>query len=167
MVQRVVRNPQDRQMLHTYLEGRKLPFTVDIEDGRDRSNEQNRLSQKWYAEIAEQTGEDREDVRARCKLKFGLPILMQSSDAFRDLCRRRIQPLSHQERVEAIRDFDIPITRLMNVTQMTRYMDEMFRHHAEFGIVLTVPPDRYAFDPERQEQNEIRRAAERKGARHG
>lgn len=147
MTQRIVKNHDDLVLLKVYLDQRKRPFTVEITDGRDRSTEQNRLSQKWYTEISEQTGEDREDVRARCKLKFGLPILMESSDAFRDLCRRRIKPLSHAERIEVIRDFDIPVTRLMNVTQMSQYMDEVFKHHAEFGIALTIPPDRYAFMP--------------------
>lgn len=147
MTTRPIKNEADLKLLAVYLEQRKRPFTVDITDGRDRSSEQNRLSQKWYAEIAEQTGEAREDVRARCKLKFGLPILMESSEAFRDLCRRRIKPLSHAERIELIRDFDIPMTRLMNVGQMTRYMDELFQHHSEFGIVLTVPEDKFAYSP--------------------
>jgi hypothetical protein len=149
MVTRTVKNDYEFSLLTTYLKGRKRPFTVEITDGRDRSAEQNRLSHKWYAEISDQTGEDREDVRARCKLKFGLPILMESSEAFRDLCRRRIKPLTHEERIEVIRDFDIPITRLMKVDQMTAYMDALFRHHAEFGIALTIPPDRYAYNPER------------------
>jgi hypothetical protein len=74
---------------------------------------------------------------------------MESSEAFRDLCRRRIKPLSHAERIEVIRDFDIPITRLMNVTQMTAYLDQVFRHHTEFGVVLSVPEDRWAFDPQK------------------
>lgn len=147
VTQRSIKNGDDLALLKVYLEQRKRPFTVDITDGRDRSSEQNRLSQKWYAEIAEQTGEAREDVRARCKLKFGLPILMESSEAFRDLCRRRIKPLSHAERIELIRDFDIPMTRMMNVGQMTRYMDELFQHHSEFGIVLTVPEDKFAYSP--------------------
>ena len=150
MVTRPVKNEDDLALLKVFLDQRKRPFTVDVTDGRDRSAEQNRLSHKWYAEIAEQCGEDVEDVRARCKLKFGLPILMQSSEGFRDLCKRRIKPLSHHERVELIRDFDIPITRLMNVEQMSRYMDEVFRSHAEFGIALTIPPDKYAFDPDRR-----------------
>ena len=43
----------------------------------------------------------------------------------------------------------MPVTRLMNVTQR-RVLDEVFRRHSEFGIALTIPPDRYAFDPERE-----------------
>ena len=149
MPTRAIKNDGDMALLLTYLKGRKRPFTVEITDGRDRSAEQNKLAFKWYAEIAEQTGEDREEVRARCKLKFGLPILMESSEAFRDLCRRRIKPLSYAERIEVIRDFDIPITRLLNVAQMSDYLDQMHRYHQQYGIELTIPPDRYAFDPER------------------
>lgn len=150
MVTRSVKNADELALLKVYLDGRKRPFTVDITEGRDRSDEQNRLAFKWYREISDQTGEDREDVRARCKLIYGLPILMDSSEAFRDLCRRRIKPLNHAERIEVIRDFDIPITRLMNVEQMSRYLDIVFRRHSELGIVLTIPPDRYAFNPERK-----------------
>lgn len=149
MVTRTVKNGEELALLVTFLNGRKQPFTVDITEGRDRSTEQNRLAFKWYVEISEQTGEEREDVRARCKLRFGLPILMESSEAFRDLCHRRIKPLTHAERIEVIRDFDIPITRLMKVDQMTRYLDDVFRHHAQFGIALTIPPDRYAYNPEK------------------
>lgn len=151
MTQRVVKNEGDLKLLAVYLEQRKRPFTVDIADGRDRSSEQNRLSHVWYREIAEQTGEDREDVRALCKLKYGLPILMESSEAFRDLCRRRIKPLSHIERIEVIRDFDIPITRLMNVGQMSEYLDAIFKAQTEFGIALTVPEDRFAFAPKERD----------------
>lgn len=150
MTQRIIKTPEDMDRLKAFLDSRKLPLTVDIVEGRDRSTEQNRLSHKWYAEIAEQTGEDREEVRARCKLRFGMPILMEASDKFRDFCRRRVKPLSHAERIELFREFDIPITRAMNVGQMSQYLDDVFRHHAEFGIELTVPPDRYAFNPDRE-----------------
>lgn len=67
MVQRIVKGPDDLALLKVYLDGRKLPLTVEITEGRDRSTEQNKLAFKWYAEVSDQTGEDREDVRARCK----------------------------------------------------------------------------------------------------
>jgi hypothetical protein len=150
MTQRIIKNPDDLALLKVYLDGRKLPMTIDIHDGRDRSTEQNRLSQKWYAEIAEQTGEDREEVRARCKLEIGVPIMREASDKFRGTYDRLIRPLDYDDKLAIIRDTDMPVTRLMNVTQMTEYMDLVFARHAEFGIVLTVPPDRYAFDPDRR-----------------
>jgi hypothetical protein len=35
----------------------------------------------------------------------------------------------------------------MSVEQMSRYMDLVFKRHAEFGIALTIPEDRFAFAP--------------------
>lgn len=150
MVTRAVKNVDDLALLKVYLDGRKRPFTVDVTDGRDRSAEQNRLSHKWYGEIAEQSGEDREEVRARCKLEIGVPILRDGSEAFRRTYDRLVRPLAHADKLDLIRDTDMPVTRLMNVEQMSRYMDLVFKKHAEFGIVLTIPPDKYAFDPERR-----------------
>lgn len=149
MSTRAIKNPADLALLKTYLDGRKRPFTVEITDGRDRSSEQNRLSQKWYAEIAEQTGEDREDVRARCKLEVGVPIMREASEQFRATYDRLIRPLAYADKLALIRDTDMPVTRLMSVADMSRYMDTVFQRHSEMGIELTIPPDRFAFDPER------------------
>lgn len=149
MPTRAIKNDGDLALLFTYLKGRKRPFTVEITDGRDRSAEQNRLSQKWYAEIADQTGEDREDVRARCKLELGIPIMREASEQFRATYDRLIRPLDYADKLALIRDTDMPVTRLMSVADMSRYMDSVFQRHSEAGIELTIPPDRYAFDPER------------------
>jgi hypothetical protein len=51
--------------------------------------------------------------------------------------------------MKLIRDIELPVTSLMNVEQMSRYLDIVFRRHAEFGIVLTVPEDRFAYNPEK------------------
>lgn len=150
MTQRILKNKDDLTLFKVYLDGKKLPLTIEVHDGRDRSYEQNRLSQKWYAEIAEQTGEDREDVRARCKLEIGVPIMRDASDKFRATYDRLIRPLDYDAKLAVIRDMDVPVTRLMNVTDMTRFMDLVFQRHVEFGIVLTVPPDRYAFAPKQE-----------------
>lgn len=149
MVQRIVKNEHDLDMLKVYLDGRKLPLTVDITEGRDRSSEQNRLAFKWYKEASEQTGEDIEDVRARCKLEHGVPILREN-EKFRQTYDRLIRPLSYADKIEIIKATDMPVTRLMNVTQMSRYLDIVFRRHVDIGVVLTIPPDRYAFNPERE-----------------
>lgn len=149
MVQRIVKNSDDLALLKVYMDGRKRPFTVDITEGRDRSTEQNRLSFKWYKEISDQTGEDQEDVRARCKLEIGVPILRDAHDKFRATYDRLIRPLAYPEKLALIRDTEMPVTRLMNVEQMSRFMDIVFRRHAEIGVVLTIPPDRYAYNPEK------------------
>lgn len=146
MVTRAVKNSDDLTLLTRYLKERKRPFTVDITDGRDRSAEQNRLAFKWYKEVSEQTGEDVEDVRARCKLEIGVPILREDDD-FRRTYDRLIRPLAYSDKIDLIKATDMPVTRLMKVEQMTRFMDAVFRSHAEHGIVLTIPPDRYAYNP--------------------
>jgi len=150
MTLRIVRTPEDLALLKVFLDQRKQPFTVDIVEGRNRSDEQNRLSQKWYREISDQTGEDREDVRARCKLEIGVPILRAASEKFCKAYDGTIRPHAYADKLAFIRDTDMPVTRLMNVGQMTQYMDLVFRRHAESGIALTVPPDKYAFDPARK-----------------
>jgi hypothetical protein len=150
MVQRTVKDNDELALLKLYLDGRKRPFTVDITEGRDRSTEQNRLAFKWYVEISDQTGEDREDVRARCKLEIGIPILRSEVERFRLTYDRIIRPLPYPDKMELIRDTEMPVTSLMNVDQMSRYLDIVFRRHSEIGVVLTIPPDRYAFNPERQ-----------------
>lgn len=148
MVQRIVKNADDLGLLKVYLDGRKRPFTVDITEGRNRSTEQNRLAFKWYKEISEQTGEDIEDVRARCKLEIGVPILRDAQERFRGTYDRLVRPLPYPEKLALVRDTELPVTRLMNVEQMSRYLDITFRRHAEIGVVLTIPPDRYAFNPD-------------------
>lgn len=147
MTTRTVKNPDDLALIKVYLDGRKRPFTLDITDGRDRSAEQNRLSHKWYTEIAEQTGEDVQEVRARCKLELGVPILRDGVEAFRKTYDKLIRPLDYTDKLALIRDTDMPVTRLMNVGQMTQYMDLVFQRHAEFGIALTIPPDKFAYAP--------------------
>lgn len=149
MVTRAVKNTDDLALLKVYLDGRKRPFTVDITEGRDRSSEQNRLAFKWYIEISDQTGEDREDVRARCKLEVGVPILRSENEKFRVTYDLILRPVQYAEKLAFVRDADLPITRLMNVEQMSRYLDIVFRRHAEIGVALTIPPDRYAFNPEK------------------
>lgn len=150
MVQRTVKNADELALLKVYLDGRKRPFSVEITEGRDRSTEQNRLAFKWYVEISDQTGEDREDVRARCKLEIGVPILRAEQEKFRATYDRLIRPLAYPEKLALIRDIELPVTSLMNVDQMSRYLDVVFRRHAEIGVVLTVPPDRYSFNPDRE-----------------
>ena len=147
MTQRIVKNPDDLKLLTVYLAQHKRPFTVEVTDGRDRSHEQNRLVQKWFTEIADQTGEGREDVRARCKLEIGVPIMRNASEAFKATYDRIIRPLDYADKLALIRDTDMPVTRLMNVGQMTEFMDSVFQRHTEFGIVLTVPEDRFAYSP--------------------
>ncbi len=150
MTTRILETPHDRDMWFRFLESQPLPMTVEAVKGKHRTTEQNNLSHKWYKEISDQTGEEVQDVRARCKLEIGVPILREGVEKFRETYDRLIRPLAYEDKLDLIRVTDLPVTRLMNVGQMTAYMDEVFRRHAAHGIELTIPPDRYAFDPDKR-----------------
>lgn len=140
MPTKFIRQPEHVDALADLLRGRKLPLTVSWEQGAPTSKAQNRLAQRWFNDIARQLGDrDREDVRAECKLRFGVPILCEDSEAFRMSYDRALKHLTYEEKIEAIKAFDLPVTRLMTVRQMSRFMDEMQRYWTEQGVYLTDP----------------------------
>ena len=144
MVERVVTSEYERRMLIRLIEGQKrLPFTVNIIAGKHRSIEQNRLQRKWVAEIAEQIpGESAEYWRGYCKLRFGVPIMRRDSEAFRERYDKIIKPLPYEDKIAAMMEpLDLPVTRIMKTKQKTEYLDEVFRHFTEQGVILTIPDD--------------------------
>lgn len=143
MPTRVLRGPEDIERLSVFLGAfPKFPLTVTITKGASRSTQQNRLSQRWFSDIARQMeGETHEDVRAFCKLHFGVPILRAENDAFRQSYDRTMKALDYETKLAAIKAFDLPVTRLMTGPQMTAFMDEMQRHWLGLGFSLTNPDD--------------------------
>lgn len=140
MPTKIIREPIHVEALANMLRGRKLPITVTWTQGAPRSTAQNRLAQRWFTDIATQLGDQtHEDVRAECKLHFGVPILRAENEAFRLSYDRVIKALPYEEKLAAIKAFDLPVTRLMNVKQMTAFMDEMQRHWSAQGVRLTDP----------------------------
>lgn len=116
----------------------KLPFTVDITDGRKRSLKQNDLQFRWINEVAQYQGDDPETVRASAKLMFGIPILRRDSEKFRKVYDRLIKRHSFEEKVCIIRDMDFGVTRLMTVTQKREYLDSFERYYRGAGVQLTI-----------------------------
>ena len=140
MPTKIIREPIHVEALANMLRGRKLPITVTWTQGAPRSTAQNRLAQRWFTDIAAQLGDQtHEDVRAECKLRFGVPILRAENDAFRLSYDRVIKALPYEQKLDAIKAFDLPVTRLMTVKQMTAFMDEMQRHWSDQGVRLTDP----------------------------
>jgi hypothetical protein len=68
-----------------------------------------------------------------------VPILRAENEAFRLSYDRVLKALPYEEKLAAIKAFDLPVTRLMNVKQMTAFMDEMQRHWSAQGVRLTDP----------------------------
>tara|TARA_R110000822_G_scaffold81496_1_gene193516 strand:- start:1 stop:444 length:444 start_codon:yes stop_codon:yes gene_type:complete len=110
-----------------------------------RSVEQNSLTHKYYAEIAA----SREDmtvnqVRAECKMIFGVPILRANNEKFRETYDRVLKPLPYETKLEFIERTELPITSLMSVKQMSQYIDDMLKHFRERGVYLTLPEEGFA-----------------------
>ena len=140
MPTKVIREPAHVIALANLLAGCKLPITVTWTQGASRSHAQNRLAQRWFTDIATQLGDrTHEDVRAECKLTIGVPILRAENEAFRLSYDRIMKHLPYEAKLEAITAFDLPVTRLMSVKQMTAFMDEMQRRWSAQGIRLTDP----------------------------
>jgi hypothetical protein len=140
MPTKIIREPPHVDALAILLRGRKLPITVTWTMGAPRSTQQNRLAQRWFSDIATQLGDQtHEDVRAECKLRFGVPILRAENEAFKLSYDRVFKPMPYEQKLDAIKAFDLPVTRLMNGKQMTAFMDEMQRHWIAQGVRLTDP----------------------------
>lgn len=142
MVTRIIRTPSEIDGLARLLGSRQLPLTVTVTAGEDRSGQQNALSFRWYAEAAAQLGDrTASDVRAHCKLFHGVKMLHAENDAFRLSWNRLIKDrFTIEEKLELmVPPHDYPVTRLMTVKQMTRYMDECHRDITSLGVVLTDP----------------------------
>lgn len=140
MPTKIIRQPEHVDALASLLRERKLPLTVVWTQGAPRTGAQNRLAQRWFTDIALQLGDQtHEEVRAVCKLRFGVPILRAENEAFRLSYDRVIKALPYEQKLAAIMAFDLPVTRMMTLKQMTAFMDEMHRHWTGQGIRLTDP----------------------------
>lgn len=119
----------------------KFPVTVALTTGEPtRRDKQNKLAQRWFSDIARQIeGMSHEDARAMCKLHFGVPILRAENEAFCASYDRVFKHLPYEQKLQAIRDMDLPVTRLMTVKQMTAFMDAMQAYWLPKGVRLTDP----------------------------
>lgn len=160
---RFVETEQARAMLIRYIEQQKLPFQASIANGRKRTYEQNRLQRLWLSEIAEQLGDQTaEEVRGYCKLTLGVPILREENVDFRERYDAIVKPLPYEHKLALMMEpLDFPVTRLMSTRQKAAYLDAIWRHFSEKGIVLTDP------DPFLQSEPERRPAQPQAGSVHG
>ena len=107
----------------------------------NRSEMQNRTCFMWYREIAKAKGDETAtDVRAYCKLHYGVPILREDNDDFREDYDQIVRPLSYENKLKImVEPLDLPVTRIMSVDQMQRYMEEVEKYGYSFGVELTIP----------------------------
>ena len=143
MTSRIVTTEYERKMFIKLVEGQALPFTASLSSGKSRTWIQNKLQRKWMTEISEQLGDRTpEEVRAYCKLTLGVPILRAENDDFCEKYDRIIRPLDYDVKLELMAEpMDFPVSRLMSTKQFTEYLDRVFRHFSEQGVILTIPDD--------------------------
>lgn len=141
MVSRVIRAEADIESLRRLLMARKLPVTVSVTAGEQRTTPQNRLQRQWCNDVAQQLGDrTAEDVRAYSKLHFGVPILRAENEAYCAKYDETIRPLPYEMKLRLMAaPFDLSVTREMTVKQLTAYLDAMSRHWAGMGVRLTDP----------------------------
>ena len=144
-ITRIVRNDDERLKHMSYLAQRSLPYTATDEDGEKvkRSTPQNSLQHKWLTEVAEQNKEHTyEQYRALCKLWFGVPILCAADAEYEAVYMADVEPLPYETKVALMtRPIDLPVTRLMDKSQMQQYLDAMYHHFViKRGLHLTQPP---------------------------
>ncbi|AZO39692.1 hypothetical protein EJ076_34985 [Mesorhizobium sp. M7D.F.Ca.US.005.01.1.1] len=143
MSDRFVDTEQARQMLILFIQAQKLPFTATLAPGKHRTTAQNRLQRKWMTEIAEQMPDEKAEYwRGYCKLRFGVPMLRAENEEFRAKYDAVVKPLSYEQKIAIMSEpLDLPVTRIMTTKQKTAYLDEIFRHFSEQGVILTIPDD--------------------------
>lgn len=143
MSDRFIDTEQARQMLILYIQAQKLPFTATLASGKHRTTAQNRLQRKWMTEIAEQMPDEKAEYwRGYCKLRFGVPMLRAENEEFRAKYDAVVKPLAYEQKIAIMSEpLDMPVTRLMTTKQKTAYLDEIFRHFSEQGVILTIPDD--------------------------
>ncbi len=148
MTTRVVKNPEQMADLQRLLGSiEKLPITVSWVQGKDRTGEQNRTAFMWYKEIAEQLGDrDAASVRAECKLNIGVRMMVTEDEAFRATWHRlMLHQFTYEQKLEfMVEPMDMPITRLMSTTQMTRYLEGIIQlarsgQYPQVRRILTMP----------------------------
>jgi hypothetical protein len=138
MPSRIIKTDAQFEAVGRLLAGLQRPFTLSWKAGADRSLDQNALHWKWAGEAAAQLGDRTADeVQRTWKLEIGVPILRSEDDDFRAFYDTALKPKTYEEKLKAMRF--VPVTSIMTVPQMSKFMDAVYRECQEQGIALTVP----------------------------
>jgi len=136
----VIKTPEDLRGWERALQSQPFPLTVSYVRGAKRTNPQNKTIHMHYAQIAAELGDTTEvEVRAECKLIFGVPILRRDDPAFKADYDATFKPLPYETKRKMFEVLDPAITSKMNTKQLGEYMDAMMQHFAEAGVRLIDP----------------------------
>lgn len=136
----LVESEEERGMFLEWIKKHSLPFAFTIFKADKRTLAQNRLQRQWCNEAGKQLGMEPEEIRGYCKLTLGIPILRADNDGFKEKYDRLLKPLGYEQKLEIMQEpIDLPVTRLMTKEQKSRYLDAIYKHFTERGIILTDP----------------------------
>lgn len=117
---------------------------VSLRPGKDRTLDQNALWFALYQRIAQMTQiGDLEDARKYCKLHFGVQILLNEDDDFRNAWYRTMRHLSYAEKLDLMGGCSLfgpdgfPVTRLFTRAQGIAYTDRIVTDFTDRGVVFT------------------------------
>ena len=145
MTARILHTDNDRAGLIRFIMAHAMPMTVIVVKGAKRSTAQNSTAAMWYKQISDALGDKVKEVKGRCKLEFGLPIMQRDrpdwieeySPHYDDLMA---SPLTYELLV--LRMSFIPMTSLFTTKQMAEYMDAIQREYLGMGVALIDPEAR-------------------------
>ena len=93
-----------------------------------RSLDQNALINSMYGDIAQaKKDESTSQVRRRCKLHFGVPILRGCDEEFRAVYDKVVKPHDYETKL-AIMDY-LPVTSRMGKAKATEYINTVMSEH--------------------------------------
>jgi hypothetical protein len=119
----------------------KKYVVVSLRPGKDRTLDQNALWFALYQRIAQMTQIGVvEDARRYCKLHFGVAILNEDDENFRNSWFRTMKHMAYGEKLDLMGDCPLfgtdgfPVTRLFNRAQGVTYTDRIVADFAGKGV---------------------------------
>ena len=129
--------------LNTMFREKKF-VVVSLRPGKDRTLDQNALWFALYQRIAQMTQiGDVDDARRYCKLHFGVQILVNEDDDFRNGWYRTMRHLTYAEKLDLMGSCPLfgpdgfPVTRLFSRAQGIAYTDRIVADFTARGVVFT------------------------------
>ena len=107
--------------------------------GKTRSLPQNAISHEWYEQIHRELREHTVlQVKAFCKLHYGVPILRAECPEFREAYDSRIRTgFTYEQKLILMESF--PVTSLMDKKQLSQYLEAMQKGYSDRGVILEFP----------------------------
>lgn len=121
----------------------KKYVVVSLRPGKDRTLDQNALWFALYQRIAAMTQiGDVDDARRYCKLHFGVQILLNEEDDFRNAWYRTMRHLSYEQKLDLMGSCPLfgpdgfPVTRLFSRAQGIAFTDRIVADFSARGVVF-------------------------------